>query len=465
MGIPEASWSALLEKIEDGRVIPVLGPMLAEVELDGVIAPLEIHLARRLTTQLGLGAADGLPAEATLFEVVACAHRKDRDTDVHELVYRMLRDLGPQIQPSPALASLARIADFRVYLSLGFDDLARRALAQERGLSLEDCDHPAYAPNQTKPADLPVPYPELRAPLIYGLLGKACTAPEFVISEEDLVEWVTALQDPDRRPPNLFDALRRNHLLFLGCRLPDWLLRFFIRMARETRYSMSKGNETLIGLDGVGEHARLVAFLDRFSPRTQVVDLPPAEFVTELADRWSARRAAAAVAGPFPAAIRPGGVFLSYASGDRPAAKEMVGSLMDRQVDTFYDENRIAAGSYFDQVIGRSIGLCGVFLPLLSTGILARLRRWKNDEGGAADKKPFFLQEWELALSRRRMQPEAMAILPVQIDDFDPRAEEIPAEFRALSWRRAPDGKADEGVIDEIKKAVRDSRRQRPEAA
>lgn len=464
MSIPESFWSGLLDRIEEGRVIPVIGSSLTESVLDGEKATLEGHLARRLARQLDLQDCGAGAAEPSLFEVVACAHRGDREGDYHTRVHRLLRQLGTLVPPSPELASLARIADFRLYLSLGFDDLLLRALDDERGLADAAAHHLAYAPNQTR-TDLPAAYKDLREPLVYSLFGKSCAAPEFVISEEDLVEWVTALLDPDNRPHLLFDALRANHLLFIGCRLSDWLMRFFIRMTRESRFSFSRGDETLIGLPS-GEGGPLVSFLDRFSPRTRVIEVEPAGFAAELAERWSRRRgeARAKPGRPLPADIRPGGVFLSYSREDQAAARRVHDALTARQIDVYFDERRLAGGASFENAIGRNIGRCGVFLPILSAGLLARLRRWQDEGGGRAESRPFFFQEWELALARRMLQPEAMAIVPLRLDSFDLRDPLIPEGLRSLSFVDAFGGETDARLLDTVKQAVRDARRQRWEA-
>lgn len=455
----ENFWHSLLDKIQDGRIIPVIGPDLIEVEVDGRMASLQSHLAHRLAAMAGLdsSATDG---NAALFDVVSRAHRADREADYHGQINRLLREFGKPKLPS-ALASLARITDFKLYLTLGFDGLLTRAIAEERDEVDHDIRHLAYAPNQQR-TDLPAPLADMREPLVYSLFGKSCTAPEFVICDDDLLEWVTALQDPDNRPPLLFDALRTNHLLFIGCDLPDWLLRFFIRLTRENRISLSRANETLIGSQEQ-VNGSLVSFLDRFSPKTTVLDMAPRDFVAELERRWLERHRQLSVddeLNVIPEDIRPGGVFLSYASEDVDAASHLQQTMQERQIDTWFDARRLLSGAHYDEVISRNIGRCGVMLPVISRAALARLEHWRTHDGFQPDKKPYFLREWELALSRKQFQPKAMVILPVRIDDADLDSSLLPEALRELTCGHTPDGQPNLELLDKIKQSVRDARKQ-----
>ena len=247
----EKFWNTLLSKIEEGRVIPVIGPELLEVTINGRTERLEQAVARRLAKRFDVDVAT--QENISLHEVVAHAQRTDHldqtVTDYHTEVHHAIREFGA-LSPPDALLSLARIEDFQLYVTLSFDNLLTQALHQIRDLQNAKKQHIGYAPNlRRSEIDLPAPARQLEEPHVYALFGKSCAAPEFVISEEDLLEWIASLQDADNQPPHLFDALRSHHLLFLGCSLPDWLLRFFVRLTREGRLSETQPrneSETLV---------------------------------------------------------------------------------------------------------------------------------------------------------------------------------------------------------------------------
>ncbi len=453
----EKFWETLLTKIEEGRVIPVIGSGVIPIELDGRTEPLETLIARRLAKRVDID-AEAENGTISLHDVVARAHRQDPQEDYHSEVHGILRDLRT-LAPPESLQALARITDFKLYISLTFDSLLLRAIDDVRDVRDPDQQHIGYAPN-LRQVDLPAPLRQLNEPYVYALFGKACSAPEFVISDEDLLEWITALQDPDNRPQQLFDALRSHHLLFIGCALPDWLVRFFLRLTREGRVSATRASETLIDT-AMPDQSSLVAFLDHFSPRTTFLDANPVEFVRQLEERWQKQKQLAAPAqlADVPADLRAGGVFLSYASDDTVAASQLQGALAGRQIDTWFDAQRLNAGASYAKVIERNIGLCGVIIIVMSRATLSRLQCWRDDDSSHADKKPYFLKEWELALARERLFAGSLTICPVYIDALDLHDAIIPEGLRKLTCESIPGGNAEEAFLDRIKKAVREQRK------
>lgn len=454
-------WSELLDKIEERKVIPVVGPNLIEIELDGAVAPLEDHVARRFAKMLGLAETTEAPLSGSrLFDVVARAYQNNRYDDYHVKVNRLCKDIGIPEIPS-AISSLARIKDFNLYLTLGFDNLLQRALGEERVLPC----HLAFT-SKSPCDDLPKALNSLAEPLVYALFGKSTPAPEFVISEDDLLKWVGTMQNPDKRPSLLFDALRDGHLLFIGCNLPDWVWRFFIKSTREHSLLTQDATETLIALKP-HDHDHLVTFLDRFSPMTRVLDMAPQAFVAELETRWLNRQAKSIGSNnssALPVDINPGGVFLSYATEDQDAVKELYEGLVANNIDTWFDDSRMKKG-HIEKVVGRNIERCGVFIPVLSANALARLKTWRGEKGSHHDEMPWFLKEWKKAIERQiHERGGAFDIIPVFIDiekiNFD--NEEIkkffPPEIIVNKIIDAPEGKAEQKFFDIVRLTVHDSR-------
>ena len=60
-------------------------------------------------------------------------------------------------------------------------------------------------------------------------------SPDYVITEEDTLEFFTSMQAESKRPNVLLDELKSSHLLLIGNTFPDWLTRFFIRIAKSGR--------------------------------------------------------------------------------------------------------------------------------------------------------------------------------------------------------------------------------------
>ena len=145
------------------------------------------------------------------------------------------------------------------------------------------------------------------------------------MTEEDALEFLHHLLF-SARPTRLFGHIQKRHLLILGCCFPTWIVRFLIRASRESRLLMARGKMDVLVDSGTREDVALVNFLQSYKTRTEVFDTGTAvDFVDELHAQWTARApqsprpAAGATAAPF---VRPGAVFLSYASEDRSVVEQ-----------------------------------------------------------------------------------------------------------------------------------------------
>ena len=153
-------------------------------------------------------------------------------------MYTRLRSIlrEARFAPSPALLKLAEITDFNLYVSTTFDSLLEDALNAVRFGGAKNTDVAAYTPSEL--VDLPaVRAAALPRPLVYHLMGRLSASPTYVISDEDVLEFVCALQTAHYTPERLFGEFERNHLLMLGGGFSDWLTRFFLRIAKRRRLS------------------------------------------------------------------------------------------------------------------------------------------------------------------------------------------------------------------------------------
>ncbi len=108
------------------------------------------------------------------------------------------------------LKKLARIEPFNLFVTLTFDSLLKSAIDQVRFEGENRTVELAYSPGRAD--DLPRPKEQLRTPVVYHLFGKVSSAPEYVVTDEDILEFLCHIQPWSRRPNLLFDELKRNHL-------------------------------------------------------------------------------------------------------------------------------------------------------------------------------------------------------------------------------------------------------------
>lgn len=234
------------------------------------------------------------------------------------MLYPMMNAIlsDPVVRPSASLAKLASITDFRLYVSLTFDSLLHSALVTAGRGKPADIAQVGYAPREMPRRDLPDQVRNLPFPLVYHLLGRHSALPEFVISEDDLLEYIVGLQS-ESSPARLLDELKGHSLLFLSGNFPDWLLRMLLRLTKQRRLSLPRDTPGAIEVLA-DSHSRssssLTAFLGDFSPQTKVYDTNAASFIDELHTRWRERRGEVE-----PAASAADFVFLSYTREDREA--------------------------------------------------------------------------------------------------------------------------------------------------
>ena len=217
-GLDDYFWDDLLAYIEEKRVIPIIGPDLISVEVEGRETLLYCWLAQRLAPRLSVP-VQALPAEFSLNEVLCeFLSRRGRREDVYPRLRMIMREAS--FSPPEALRQLAAITDFNLYVATTFDSLLEQAINEVRFNGKMRTEVLSYAPN--KLVDLRCEKDRLEYPTVYHLLGKLAAAPSYAICDEDILEFICTLQSENFCPETLFSELENNNLLILGCGFSDW---------------------------------------------------------------------------------------------------------------------------------------------------------------------------------------------------------------------------------------------------
>jgi len=430
--LDDDAWEDLLNFIEEKRVIPIVGPELLRVETDTGPRLLYDWLAEKLAGRLNVDART-LPSPYTLNDVV-CQFLASRGR--REEAYTRLRTILREttFATPPALKQLAQITDFDLFVTTTFDPLLEQALNAERFGGAASTEVIAYSPNRV--ADLTVEREQQQRPVIYHLLGRLSASPTYVISDEDTLEFICALQSEHLTPEKLFHELEHNHLLLIGGNFSNWLARFFLRMAKRRRLSDPRDVGEVLADDTSLRDGRLVSFLQQVSARTRMFD-GAEKFVDELHRRWMHRRGRESVTLPAFALQRflppsrempDNAVFISYAREDLPAVQRLKAALDAANITTWFDMERLESGDDYDRKIRQNIARCSFFVPVISATTQRRL-------------EAYFRREWSYATDRARNIAEgAVYILPVCIDDTTEAAALVPEKFKELHFTRLPGG-------------------------
>ena len=443
--LDENAWDDLLTFIEDKRVIPIVGPELLEVDTPEGSRLLHDWLAEKLAVRLGLDVRT-LPSPFTLDDVVSSygASRGRR-----EEAYVRLRSILKEADftPSPALRRLAAITDFDLFVSTTFDPLLEQAINLERFDGAATTEVLSYAPNRV--VDLSCERERMQRPCVYHLFGKVAASPSYVISDEDMLEFICALQSEHLTPEKLFHELEHSHLLFIGSNFSNWLARLFLRMAKRHRLSDPRDVGEVLADSYTDQDERLMSFLQQVSVRTRVYS-GARNFVDELHTRWQARRPGQSVAPLAAQRILPparempdNAVFISYAREDLAAVQRIKAGLEAAGVTTWFDMERLESGDDYDRKIQRNIARCAWFIPVVSANTQRR-------------QEAYFRREWSYAMDRaRNMADSALFIVPVVIDGTDAGHALVPDHFKALHFTALRDGEVTPDFARRLAELVR----------
>lgn len=424
-------WSELTRFVRDGALIPITGSELLEIPgATGESKNFYTLVAEELAQRLDVDPPQHT-GERALNEV-ACSYLakpRSRAEKLYPVVKEVVEELEQSVAIPKALDDLAALP-VKLFVTTTFDNLLVRAIEQR---------HPAWAGRVRQIEYSPVRKDDLDStqlgdgpPVVFHLFGRATSMPEYAVTEEDVLEFMHALQSQEGRPEKLFRLLQQKNLLIVGCGFVDWLARFFIRLGVSTRLSAA-GGKTDWFIERAPSTSEFAVFLDHFGRSTEHFSREPVEFIARFAEKLPrdltltpAPRAPAARRDPA-RDILEGALFLSYASEDR-AIVERIQQALGEDIDCWFDRLQLIGGDDWESKIIRNINACSLFVPILSCHTLTQQNR-------------FFRHEWHEAFRRSiGFAANARFLIPVAIDDIQPNNPALPLELRKPDWERLPGG-------------------------
>jgi hypothetical protein len=418
----ETFWLKLIRSIKERKIIPIIGPELLQIEINGKQVLLYDYLAEYIAQRAAY--TDALPAENALSHVAAAVGRSDAKAHLGDFIEN---ELATDSFPIPtSLLKLAAIEPLQLFVTTTLDSLMERALNQVRYGGSRRTTALRYAPDlEGGTEDLPTPDRPVGdvPPTVFHLFGSACPRPDgtvgkYVITESDVLDFLIDLQgSKDRTPANLFTRLSSNDLLLIGNGFHDWLARFFVRITRGP-INPDRDTVTYFADDTVNRDDRLKQFFRIFSRKhTSIFEGGCGiDFVNELARRWEEQKPKKTTTGPLPVSRAPenpmhGTIFISYERNDKRAAQNAAERLQSQNLRFFFDETNLRAGMAWEKKIQTCIQQSAIFLPLVSRAMQGK-------------PKGVVFQEWEMALEvSKRWNAATAFIVPVLIDEDTPKPE------------------------------------------
>jgi hypothetical protein len=451
-------WDDLLDYVDDGKVVPVIGHELVHAEYQGRRVSLQRILAERLAEREKLSVEWTPHFELNDAVCAYLANPQARLVGLYDRVAGLLRSLNPPFPIPDALNQLASLRTLDLFVSLTFDSLMARALDRARFNGDAVTREIEFSLNQSTAAQTEA----LRvrpgeAPVVFNLFGRAAGKSDFAIHDEDALEFIHRLVSGDVAPPDwLLSELRNRHLLILGVHLPDWLERFLLRAATRDRLRVAQKAYFIAG-ENVSS-ATLTQFLHRFGRETSIAAFegPAGEFVAELCGRWHERHPDAGTNGN---GSRPheerGSIFISYGRENVAAVERLHSAIVALGGDAWFDRTELVPGDPWEQKILSQIRRdVRLFVPVISDRTATRT------DG-------YVFREWREAVERSKSIIGRRFIVPIVVDadyqgDLRRYGNLIDAfpDFEALHVGRAPSGEPDDDLRQTLVAEIRNMRRQ-----
>jgi hypothetical protein len=453
-------WEDLLDYIQDGKVVPVVGHELIEAEYEGRLVSLQRVLAERLADREKLDVQWTRHFELNDAVCAYLANPKARLVGLYDRIAGFLRSMHPPFPTPEGLRRLAGIGSLDLFVSLTFDSLLARAIDEVRFGGRSETREIEFSINQSTAAQSEAL--RLRqgdAPIVFNLFGRAASKSDFAIHDEDALEFIHRLTSGDVAPPEwLLSELRNRHLLIIGVHLPDWLERFLLRAATRDRLRLAQRVYFIAG-ENAASATTLAQFLNRFGRETSMHAFEGSadEFTRELHQRWVDRHPAAVDAAALPRAAEPprGSIFISYGRENLAAVERLHAAISQLGGDAWFDRAELGAGDHWERKILPQIQReVRLFVPVISD------RTAEKHEG-------YVFREWHEAIERSKKVIGRKFIVPIVVDpDFQNDMgryvnliDNFPS-FRDLHVGRAPNGEPDEALRQTLITEIRAMRRE-----
>ena len=422
--IRDRQWNVLLDAIEWGTCIPVLGPNLCVVGKDGSRRNLAIDLSRELAEilledrQLKVDDPDNLSLVAQMFQ-----NELSRDELIIEMkaFYEAHADRSAQRGD----ATFERLASLpiRLFVTSRHDGTLNGYL-EKQGKQPRAKTYHFHGDQTTTLRDLGT----VEQPVIYQLYGSFDDRSSLVVTEGDLLDCVRAVVAGDPGlPVDLLNLFRDQNVLFLGFGLGDYHLRVLLHALKLSKSSMSFALENAPVTEGEQAfdhrfHESVVFYTYLGYSLLKLLDTKLEAFIEELHQRWTARHpdGAASLARPpsghqpLPLQHSPDGpsVFISYVKEDQARAERLFERLREEGLNPWIDKDGLRFGAQWSDTLEDTVSKnVDYFIVLQSRALSER-------------KESYVYKEVSIALERQSRRAGRF-IFPIQIDEDTRRLESI----------------------------------------
>ena len=358
----------LVERINRGDCVLVLGPRVAVRPDDPERRPLDSLLAAELIESIGATGAEAVASSANLHRAADLYYRTHQDRVELDVAVQDFyeREADTTTNFHRDLAKLP----FRLCISASPDYLMYNAFAETEGKTPQK-GYYSFRPINTPRLSRPTP----ERPIVYHLFGHYEEAKSLVLTEGDLIEFLVAIV---RGAPAVPDQVRSiladpaASFLFIGFGFHNWYLRVLLQV-----------------MNVYGHQSKAIAFEDTqffehperqqvvgFFSGDRLIEFRPLHwetFARQLSEAWEAsgrkRPLVASESAPVsvPSSEKAPLAFISYASENRDRVEELMAKLQARGINVWQDRQNLRAGDDWNQKLIRVIQKMVDYVIVLQT--------------------------------------------------------------------------------------------------
>jgi TIR domain/SIR2-like domain len=367
----DSQWKSLVGSLLTRNCVLVLGPDVTASRRDDptTLQTIRDAFSEHLIKELE---SEGIHADEKVMFAVA---QQYEDIGIANPKY-LARDFLRRLEFDPGqIHNLLAACPFQTVLTNCSDQLFERALKSVN----KDPQTYWYNYKGTESDNYELESPgTMNQPIVYHLYGTFEDPNSLVLSENDLLDFITAIVSERPKLPNtLKNALKDKTFLFVGFGIKFWYVRVILKLLAKT-LNIAKGSfaqESLTGLAD-GERDQTVLFYKR-GTRLEVVDMDALTFCQELSQRLA--EAGDLEISPRSKPSKPIQLFISYERSDRELAQRLYKTIPKDQFDPWLDDEQLGPGDW-DSAIREKIEDSDFFVVLNSKNLKEREEGYVNAE-------------------------------------------------------------------------------------
>lgn len=399
-------WRRLVETIQRGTCVLLLGPGVAVDERHPQRLPLQALLAQSLLAQQGGNATDEPPDFRHIAQMFLAREGADRiDLEMS------IRDFyAPYASRTTELHRLIAQLPFHLCVSTTHDQFLANAFVEKR--KKPQCCYYGFR----KPSAVSGINPGPRSPMVFNLYGDLSDADSLVLTENDLLDFlVSVVKDKPPLPSAVtarFSAADTS-FLFLGFGFHRWYVRILLHVLQSSRHRYSSFALEDAGFFSHPERPQTAVFFER-EHLIRFKLLSWQSFVRELAEQVNSAstESIGAAAQEQEASKDAPLVFLCHAHEDREAVAALAERLQRAELRVWLDKQSLRGGDNWDRLIRDVIGKHVDYVVVLQSSHMH------------AQVRSYVFQEITLALqTQAQFARDVRFVIPTCLDGCKPLAE------------------------------------------